>query len=125
VRTAIHLLPEIADRIAHPLRGTVRQLRVHEDQVRRSPFEEILVVALEKETIGAEMLPLRRRHLHDVFTIFDRRLPYEGNGVEAAPPPPPPPPAPHPIRRPHRGAGSTAYNAKHTPPLPPPTHHAA
>src|SRR5438270_530194 len=118
VRTAIHLLPEIADRIAHALRGTVRQLRVHEDQVRRSPFEEILVVALEKEAIGAEMLPLRRRDLYDVFAIFDRRLPHEGNGVEAAPPAPPPPRALPTIWRAPRGAVSNRVAAVAHPPLP-------
>src|SRR5439155_21784036 len=68
----------------HSLGGTVGELRIHVDQVRRSPLEEILVMALEEESVGAEVLPLRCRHLNDEFAVFDRRLPHERNGVESA-----------------------------------------
>src|SRR5882672_3534357 len=84
VGATIHLLPEVADGIPHPLRGAVRQVHAEEQKVRGRPFEEVFVVTLEEEPAAAEVLPLGRPDLNDVLPIRDRRLSDERDGVEAA-----------------------------------------
>src|SRR5207244_10838646 len=74
----------VAQRVAEPVRGSVRDLDAEQQQVRRRPLEEILVMALQEEAAAAEMLPLGRADLNDVLAVPDRGLSHEGNRVEAA-----------------------------------------
>src|SRR5256886_1140972 len=74
IRAPIHLLPEVADAVAEPLRGAVRHVHAQQPQIGRGPLEEVLVVALQKKSAATEMLPLGRPELDDVLAIRDRRL---------------------------------------------------
>src|SRR5437016_6256119 len=74
VGAAVHLLPEVADAVAEPLRGAVRHVHAQQSQIGRGPLEEVLIVALQKKPAATEMLPLGRPDLNDVLAIRDRRL---------------------------------------------------
>src|SRR5467141_3346482 len=84
VGATIHLLPEVADGIPHPLRGTIREVHTEEQEIGRRPFEEVFVVTPQEEPAAAEVLPLGRPDLNDVLPIPDRRLSDERDGVESA-----------------------------------------
>src|SRR6266850_915042 len=84
VGAAVDLLPEIAERVAHPVSGPVRDIDAQQQQVGGRPLEEVLVMALQEEAAAAEMLPLGRADLNDVLAVADRGLSHEWNRVEAA-----------------------------------------
>src|SRR5207253_4688048 len=50
----------------------------------RGPLEKVLIVALQEVSAAAEVLPLRRPDLDDVFAVRDRRLSRECHRVEGA-----------------------------------------
>src|SRR5260370_8609952 len=80
----MHLLPEVAERVAEPIGRAVRHVHTKQQQVGRRPLEEVLVVSLQEEPAPGEVLPFRRPDLDDVLAVADRRLADERNRVQAA-----------------------------------------